>query len=178
MSRSQAVPGTARLIEPTGLETWDIMGVQLQFLTPVDATGLAPAVMRGTMPPGIVVPLHSHPDPETLIHIEGVFEGLDVSDDGAQWIRVEPGGIFHIPSGVKHALRNLSTEPAVSLLVSTAQMARFFREIGEPGGGAGPLSEERLRHFLDVTQRYGYWNAGPEENARSGLALPEAGGPH
>jgi hypothetical protein len=32
--------------------------------------------MRGTVPPGVVIPLRSHPDPETFVQIAGDIEGL------------------------------------------------------------------------------------------------------
>jgi hypothetical protein len=47
------------------------------------------------------------------------------------------------------------------LVVSTAKLGRFFREVaGEP-----------LPRFLAIAARYGYWNATPEENAAVGLRL-------
>jgi hypothetical protein len=47
-------------------------------------------------------------------------------------------------------------------LVSTGTIARFFREIA----GRGP------EEFLEIADRYGYWNATPEENAEIGLTIP------
>jgi len=32
--------------------------------------------MRGTLPPGVVIRLRSHPDPETFVQIAGDIEGL------------------------------------------------------------------------------------------------------
>ena len=40
-------------------------GATIDFLTPVEDG--APCLMRGTIPAGGVVPLHSHADPETSI---------------------------------------------------------------------------------------------------------------
>ncbi len=45
-------------------------------------------------------------------------------------------------------------------LLSTATMARFFGEIA-----ASP------DEFLAISDRYGYWNATPEENAEIGLTV-------
>jgi hypothetical protein len=61
-------------------------------------------------------------------------------------------------------------------IVSTARLGFFFREVGAPvtatNGTQSPPSEDVLRHFLETAERYGYWNATPEENARIGLAGP------
>jgi hypothetical protein len=60
------------------------------------------------------------------------------------------------------------------VLVSTCRMGRFFDEVGRSVASGIPTapSEETIRHFLETAARYGYWNAPPEENARSGIALP------
>jgi quercetin dioxygenase-like cupin family protein len=116
-----------------------------------------PCVMRGVIPPGVVVPLHSHADPETFIGIAGELEGRA----GSEWVRVAPGEIFHVPGGTPHGWRNTGSEPAVTFLISTAKMARFFREV------AGVTPEQ----FLATAERYGYWNATPEESAAAGLPV-------
>ncbi|HWT23907.1 MAG TPA: hypothetical protein VN213_10415 [Solirubrobacteraceae bacterium] len=54
-----------------------------------------------------------------------------------------------------------------------------LREVGSPAGAgraAEPPHAAAVRHFPEVSERYGYWNATPEENARVGLAVASAGG--
>jgi hypothetical protein len=62
------------------------------------------------------------------------------------------------------------------MVISTAKMARFFREIGAPVAAgvpsSGPPSVEMIRRFLETSDRYGDWNATPEENAKIGLFVP------
>jgi hypothetical protein len=62
------------------------------------------------------------------------------------------------------------------MVISTAKMARFLREIGAPvAAGApssGPPSAEMIRRFLETSDRYGYWNATSKENAKIGLFVP------
>jgi quercetin dioxygenase-like cupin family protein len=153
-------------------ETIDVLGPTIEYLTPLDGDENGPCVMRGTIPPGGVVPLHAHADPETFLMISGHVEGLVHSDEGFTWVRIGPGDVFHIPGNAKHAWRNQSDDPAVMHLVSTTRIGRFFREVGRPAGAAaGPPSPEALEHFLETAERYGYWNATPEENAAIGLAL-------
>ena len=50
----------------------------------------------------------------------------------------------------------------MNILVSTARIGRFFREVAAPSG-------DPIEHFLATAERYGYWNATPEENAAVGL---------
>ena len=95
----------AHLIKPEQLETIDVLGPTIQFLTPPDAKD-APCIMRGTIPPGISIPLHSHPDPETFLMISGTVEGLICRDHDFNWTRINAGDIFHVPGNAKHAWRN------------------------------------------------------------------------
>jgi quercetin dioxygenase-like cupin family protein len=97
------------LVDPRNVETLEVLGVQ--FLTPPRDGD--PCVMRGTVPLGITVPLHSQPDPETFIQVPGEIEGLSQSPEGLSGYPIRPDDIFHVPGGAKHAFRNLSTEAAV-----------------------------------------------------------------
>jgi quercetin dioxygenase-like cupin family protein len=165
----------AHLVDTRHVETLDVMGPTIQFVTLPEEADDTPCVMRGTIPPGGIVLLHSHADPETFILISGRLEGLAHSGDAFEWVWISPGDVFHVPSGAKHAFRNLSREPAVSFIASTSKLGRFFQEVGTPfipgAQPSGPSSEE-IRHFLETAERYGYWNATAEENAQVGLSLP------
>lgn len=90
--------------------------------------------MRGTVPPDVVVPLHSHADPETFLALSGGVRGLEPLGQGPTWIGIRPGDVLHVPGGAKHAFRNPEREPAVMIVVSTAEIGAFFREVATPGG--------------------------------------------
>jgi anti-sigma factor ChrR (cupin superfamily) len=130
-------------------------GATVETLTPL-GDGL-PCVLRGTIPAGGVVPLHSHADPETFVVLDGELEGFL----GDAWSRFAAGAIHHVPGHARHAWRNVSRGPAETLIVTTATMARFFREVA-----ADPDA------FLEISERFGYWNATAEENAAIGLTVP------
>lgn len=163
------------LVDPQEAPALDVLGPTIQYLTPPEGDVREPCVMLGTIPPGVIVPLHSHPDPETFLMHSGRLEGLAARADGFEWIAVSPGEIFHVPGNAKHAWRNPSHEPAVTIIVSTVKIGRFFAELGTPAGPDGttawPPPEHAIRRFLETAERYGYWNASPEENAAVGLNL-------
>jgi quercetin dioxygenase-like cupin family protein len=165
----------AGLVDPRDAETLEVLGPVIRFLVPPDDDG-APCVMRGTIAPGGVVPLHRHADPETFIALEGEVEGWLDRGGRDGWARVAPGDVVHVPGGVGHAWRNPSPEPAVSIIVTTATLGRFFREVGTRAPAAtaptaSPPPDAAVERFLAVAERYGYWNATPEENAAIGLRL-------
>lgn len=164
----------AHLVNDAELETIYVLGPTLRYV--IEPSGDNDiCLMIGTIPPGVVVPLHSHADPETFLPISGEIEGLAYrSDRDFEWLRITAGNTFHVPPGAKHAFKNVGQHPAVMYIVSTGRIGRFFREIGErltPQQPTAP-SDEALRRFLIVSARYGYWNATPEENARVGITLP------
>jgi hypothetical protein len=132
--------------------------------------------MLGTIPPAGVVPMHSHADPETFHVLVGAVEGLVVTADGHRWVPVRPGDVYHVPGGAPHAWRNPSRDvPARMHIVTTGRMGRFFRDVGRPLSEAGePPSEVDLRRFAETAERYGYWNASPQENAAVDITPPEA----
>jgi uncharacterized RmlC-like cupin family protein len=118
----------------------------------------------------MVAPLHSHPDPETFIAVSGELEGLAVQGSEFAWTRIRPGDVFHVPTDARHAFRNRGTEPAVAFIVTTSRLGRFFEEFANTV--SGPPSAEAVTRFLEIADRYGHWNATPQENAAVGIDLP------
>ena len=123
------------------------------------------------VPLGAVIPLHSHPDRETLVIVEGRLEAwLD-----GEWRSYGPGEVVEIASDAKHALRNAGPDEVSLVLVTTHRMTSFFKDISTPAADGPQISQDRLIHFLVTAHAYGYWNGGPEDQARIGLAMPTPG---
>jgi hypothetical protein len=115
------------LVDPRNVETLDVLGVQ--FLTPPRDGD--PCVMRGTVPLGITVPLHSQPDPETFIQVPGEIEWLSQSPEAC--LGIHPTGRYFPCAGRGEARLSKSVDRGGShVLVSTSRIGRFFREVGEP----------------------------------------------
>jgi quercetin dioxygenase-like cupin family protein len=154
------------------IEVIDVLGPTIQFLSSCEGEN-DPCVMRSIIPPGVTIPLHSHPEPETSVAISGRIEGLKESAGNFEWTLIGRGDVFHVPGGVKHAIRNLSDEPAHVVIAAPRSIGRFFREIGTPiapdAHPPAPPSAKVIKRFLEASQRYGYWHATPEENASVGI---------
>jgi quercetin dioxygenase-like cupin family protein len=164
----------AGLVDRRDIETVEVLGPTIEYVSDVEQDDHARCVLRGTIPPGVIVPLHTHADPETFVQLSGDIDAYD----GSRWIHVRSGDVFHVPGNARHAFRNSFGEPSVSVIVTTARIARFFREVGRAlvsgkTQSASP-SPDVIQHFLEVSERYGYWNASPDENAKIGLTLPSA----
>src|SRR3981081_4602766 len=96
-------------------------GVLLQFLASPEEVGDAICLIRGTMPPGVAVPLHKHAEIELLYVLEGSLEFF-MAKEGNQCATAGMGAFIPIPSNVKHALRNRSSRPVTLALVTKSPL--------------------------------------------------------
>ena len=153
--------------------TFDIFGVQLQFLVAPEQSSGKISLYRGTLPPGVVIPLHSHPEPEVFYVLEGNLEVYQESGAQQGWSIARAGNVVAIPADIKHALRNTSSSPVTTVLVTQDRLYAFFREIAKPVDGqpGTPPSPEELQQLSIVAAKYGYWMGSPEENESIGINL-------
>jgi quercetin dioxygenase-like cupin family protein len=159
----------------TGLVV-ELFGPTLEFLTSPEDKQSDFCVLKGTIPPNVYVPLHSHHDTEDFLVMSGVVDCLrhdtQEEEEGYKWIEAKAGDYIHVPSGIKHAWRNVSSEPVVNLIITTKRLGQFFKETGRSLSDASkPVTPKDLERFLDKSARYGYWNATPEENEAVGINL-------
>jgi quercetin dioxygenase-like cupin family protein len=153
--------------------TLDVFGATVEFVSRSEEF----CVLRGVVPPGAVVPLHRHADAEDFVILSGIQQVLIQERDGLVWRDARAGDYVHVPGGVLHAHRNVSTEPAVDLIVTTARLGRFFAEIGRPMTDTPPLpTAGELAHFVEMATKYGYVLSTPEVNAAVGIEMPPFSG--
>lgn len=153
-------------------ERIDLFGPSLEFLTPTSDAKGAFCVLRGMIPPGVSVPLHSHADIEDFYVISGEALALRQAAQGYATAAHKTGDYVRVPSGVRHGWRNVSSEPFVSLIITTPTLGKFFLEAGRPVGQASqPPTLEDFARLANISAKYGYWNATPEENAAVGIRV-------
>jgi quercetin dioxygenase-like cupin family protein len=156
----------------------DVFGPTLQFLNSSEESNPVYCIMRGTIPPGVSVPLHSHPDVESFFTLSGTVQALIERENGFEWLDLKPGDFLHIPGDAKHAFRNRSSEPVVQLVATTPRLGKFFRQIGRPvtpdESRSAPTPDD-LERFARVAAAHQHWLGNPEENAAIGISLfPQA----
>jgi quercetin dioxygenase-like cupin family protein len=151
----------------------DVLGPTIEFITqPARDDDSALCVLRGVVPPGVTVPMHSHEDAEDFYILAGTQEVLTQHPEGLEWAHARAGDYVRVPAGTMHAHRNVSAHAAVDLIITTARLGRFFQEIGEPVPGQPP-SPERVAKFVETAIRYGYTLGTPEQNSAVGIELPK-----
>ena len=169
---SKTNTGTSRTAEQ---ETFVVLGVLLQFLSTPEQINDQISVMRGTIPSGIVIPLHSHADPEIFYVLNGSLEVFQAEGPSAGWQTVNAAEVVSIPGNVRHAVRNTSPSPMTSIIVTKQELYSFFRELArpfDPQMPPAPPTPNEMQQLFSAAQRYGYWLASPDENAAIGISLP------
>jgi len=152
----------------------DVLGPTVKILVLPSESAAGYCIMKGTIPPGVSVPLHSHPDDESFFLLSGRLQALDQRKDGFKWINMNAGDFRHVPQDVRHAWKNKSNEPAVTIIVTTPRLGRFFQEIGRPvtaDAFSQAPSPGDIQRFVEVAARYDHWLASPQENAAVGIKL-------
>jgi quercetin dioxygenase-like cupin family protein len=151
-------------------QTFIVLGVLLQFLLRPEQINDQISVMRGTVPPGVVIPLHSHADPEIFYVLNGSLEVFQFE----RWQTVTVGEVVSISGNARHALRNSSPSPTTLITVSKCELYNFFRELArsfDPNSPPAPPTPEEMQQLFSVAEKYEYWLASPEENAAIGISL-------
>ena len=168
---SETKTGTSRGVEQ---QTFIVLGVLLQFLSTPEQINDQISVMRGTVPSGVVIPLHSHADPEIFYVIFYVLNGSLGVFQAEGWQTVTAGEVVSIPGNVRHALRNTSPSPITSITVSKQELFSFFRELAQPfdpNSPPAPPTPAEMQQLFRVAEKYEYWLASPDENAAIGISL-------
>ena len=151
-------------------QTFIVLGVLLQFLSTPEQINDQISVMRGTVPSGVVIPLHSHADPEIFYVLYGSLEVFQAEG----WQTVTAGEVVSIPGNVRHAVRNTSPSPITLITVSNQKLYSFFRELArpfDPNRPPAPPTPEEMQQLFSVAEKYKYWLASRDENAAIGISL-------
>src|SRR3984957_14381780 len=159
---SETKTGTSSRAEE---QTFIVLGVLLQFLSTPEQINDQISVMHGTVPSGVVIPLHSHADPEIFYVLNGSLEVFQAEGPSEGWQTVNAGEVAAIPGNVKHALRNTSPSPITSIIVSKQELYSFFRELArpfDPNKPPAPPTPEEMQQLFSVAEQFEYWLASPE----------------
>jgi quercetin dioxygenase-like cupin family protein len=151
-----------------------VVGTLLQFVSTPEQNRANLSVMRGGIPAGAVVPLHSHASPEIFYVLEGMLDVFQDEGKSSEWKTATVGDVVTVAGGVKHALRNPGSTLVMTILISDEQLYRFFQELAEPldpASGPPPPSPAIMQKLFEVAARYNYWIGSPAENASIGIQV-------
>jgi quercetin dioxygenase-like cupin family protein len=161
-----------RIAEPTPSHTFDVFGPVVEFLRSPADTDADVCVMWGVIPPGVTVPLHSHDDAEDFFIISGTQQVLTQGAHGLQWRDVQAGDYVQVAGGMLHAHRNISVHPAIELVITTARLGRFFREIARPITSPQPPTPDSSTVLSPLPHNTATSSAHRRRTRRSGYIHP------
>jgi quercetin dioxygenase-like cupin family protein len=122
-------------------------------LTSADTAG-ALSLIEGRFPPGTgSPPLHTHPEAETVVLIEGAVMFTIITADSPYTFTLRPGGVAHVPPRTPHQFTVVGTEIARGIVaVTPGDFERYIAEMGTATRPDGSRDVERLR---EIAARYG-----------------------
>ena len=161
-NRTEVIHGVAG---GTSKMVLDVLGPTVEFLTPPAAAHDDFCVMRGVIPPGVAVPLHSHDATEVFYVLSGTKQVLTLDGGPAEWVDVRAGDYVHVPRRTRHAHRNVSGEPLIELVHGGITRDRALVDDAPAGiqqvegdgaaavAGTGGPGDPRHRRAVAVPQR-------------------------
>jgi len=174
MEKLSTTVSSARVVRECNCSVFEVLGASVEFLVGPQQGDEAPCILKGTIPTGVLIPMHSHEAIEIFFVLSGNIEVLLEAGKKMQWLEAGVGDLIEIPSNARHAFRNRSQNPVLNLLFTTSKHGRYFQEIGRrlvSGESARPPAPDEIKNFLETARRYGYWFATPEENASVGITV-------
>jgi len=123
--------------EPTAVPWWSgagegerlwFLGTLVTIIVPGEATGGRFALIEFLMARHTSPPLHSHPQNETFVALDGRLAFLVAE----QRFELDAGGTAVVPSGTQHSFRVDSETARVLVLSTPAGLDRLFRDAGVP----------------------------------------------
>jgi len=172
MAKLSTTVSSARVVRECDCSVFEVLGASVEFLVGPQQGDEALCVLKGTIPTGVLIPMHSHDAIEIFFVLSGNIEVLVEAGGKMHWVEAGVGDLIEIPGNARHAFRNRSQNPVLNLLFTTSKHGRYFQEIGRrlaAGECVRPPALDEIQHFLETARRYGYWFATPEENASVGI---------
>jgi quercetin dioxygenase-like cupin family protein len=114
-----------------GEQRW-FLGTLGTIMLPGEASDGRFALIEFLFPRGASPPLHTHPQDESYI----VIEGRLTVHAGDEQFHLEPGGAAVVPIGIPHTFRVDSETARVLVLSTPAGLERLVRDCSVPAGAA------------------------------------------
>lgn len=150
---SSASPASP-VVSPAGAgEALWFLGTLAIVRVPGEAVGDRFALMEFLLPQGASPPLHTHPQDESYI----VLEGRMSVQAGDEIVELEAGAVMAVPQGVPHSFWVRSETARVLILSTPAGIERFVRDgsvpaaapVLPPADSPRPAPEEIARVFAE-----------------------------
>jgi quercetin dioxygenase-like cupin family protein len=131
MSSASPAPSVLVSAEGAGEALW-FLGTLAVVRVPGEAVEERFALMEFLFPHGASPPLHTHPQDESYV----VLEGRMIVQAGEQVAELQPGAVMVVPRGAAHSFAVLSDTARVLVMSTPAGIERFVRDGSVPATAA------------------------------------------
>jgi quercetin dioxygenase-like cupin family protein len=152
MEKLSITVSSACVVRERECSVFEVLGASVEFLVGPQPGDEAPCILKGTIPTGVLIPMHSHDVIEIFFVLSSNIEVLVEAGGKMQWVEAGVGDVIEIASNARHAFRNRSQNPVLNLLFTTSKHGRYFQEIGRRlacGECVGPPTPDEIQHFLE-----------------------------
>jgi quercetin dioxygenase-like cupin family protein len=156
MENNSAIRSFPYVVRECDCSVFEVLGASVHFFVGPQKGYEGPCILKGTIPAGVTIPLHSHDADEVFFLLSGNIEVLVEQSGEMHWVEANAGDLINIPGNAKHAFRNRSQYPAINLLYTTSNHGRYFQEIGKPlasGKNVSPPATDEIQHFVQTAKR-------------------------
>jgi quercetin dioxygenase-like cupin family protein len=125
------VTATAPFVrDPAAGSTLNVLGATHTYKATGAETGGAFSLWEAVFPPGTGAPPHTHTHEDEAFYVLGGELLIEFEGEAAPY-RVAPGGFFFGARGRRHAIRNISDQPARVLILSVPScgLDQMFAEL-------------------------------------------------
>ena len=152
--RSAAPQGMAEQRDKCASDPWDVVGTRVEVLARLDAGDDDLVSMRRRIEPGRAIPLHSRPDPESVIVVDGT---LEIYREAEGWRTLGPRRGVACHAWPPHARRDADDRAVRLPPVSTVPIARVLAAVGSPGTDASAPLPDPAEHaaFSSLAAAFG-----------------------
>jgi quercetin dioxygenase-like cupin family protein len=152
MEKLSITGSSARVVQECHCSVFEILGASVEFLVGPHPGDESPCILKGTIPSGVLIPMHSHDVIEIFFVLAGNIEVLVEAGGKMQWVEAGVGDLIEIPSNARHAFRNRSQNPVLNLLFTTSKHGRYLQEIGRRlacGESVRPPAPDEIIAFFE-----------------------------
>ena len=141
-------------------EKIEVLGVELEWKLTAAETGNKYCVLLATIPPGVTVPPHRHPDQEAFYILEGNPHFASETGSGFEWNPANPGDMINMAPNALHGFHNPTHSDVRVLITCTPNLGRFFQDVGLPIDMHSPYRfvpppPKQVQRVIEIALRYG-----------------------
>jgi quercetin dioxygenase-like cupin family protein len=86
MGKLSTIVSSARVVRECDCSVFEVLGASVEFLVGPQPGDEAPCILKGTIPTGVLIPMHSHDVIEIFFVLSGTIEVLIEAGGKMQWV--------------------------------------------------------------------------------------------